>query len=94
MSGASRYYLKGAWNACCDTCGEMFKSTQLSLQWNGFYTCFTCFDYRNQQELIRAPQPQRPIPWMRACGNGCTCASCQQATRVLNSKSSDRISSG
>lgn len=94
MSGASRYYLKGAWNACCDQCGELFKSTQLSKQWNNFYTCATCFDYRNAQELIRAPQPQRPVPWIRTCGSGCTCSNCQAATRVLDSKSADRISSG
>jgi len=94
MSGASRYYLKGAWSACCDTCGELFKSTMMTRQWDGFMVCFRCLDYRNAQELIKAPQPQRPIPWMRSCGNGCTCASCQAANRVLDSNSSDRISLG
>lgn len=92
MSGASRYYLEGAWNACCDTCGELFKSTQMTRQWDGFMVCFRCLDYRNAQELIKAPQPQRPIPWMRGWDNGCT--NSDGTPRSIDSHSSDSISSG
>lgn len=94
MSGASRYYRPGSWNACCDQCGELFKSSDMVRQWDGFYVDRRCLDLRNAQELIRMPRAEQAIPWTRNCGNGCTCSACQAKTRDLNSHSSDRVSSG
>ncbi len=87
------YYAKGQWKACCDQCGEVYKSNALRLQWNGLRTCPDCFELRNAQELLRMPRPEQPIPWSRNCEAGQSpCAPTVGGTRTLDSKLNDKIS--
>lgn len=93
MSGVTRFYRKGEYNFCCDLCGEIYKSGDARFEWDGLITCPTCLEMRHPQELIRAPRPERPIPWSRNCGApGGGCTTPQSTTRVLDSKLNDRIS--
>ena len=67
------YFKLGDYNACCEQCGQDFKASQLLTQWDGWHVCARCYDPRHPQELIRAPRPQRPVPWVSACAGegGC-----------------------
>ena len=55
----------GDWNAICDVCGLKYKATELRERWDGLRTCFSCWEPRHPQELIRPVPDQQPLPWTR-----------------------------
>ena len=63
--GSRDFYLSGQWNVRCDFCGKKYKSSELTLMWNGFRCCYYDFEYRNAQELLRPPRPEQPPWWTR-----------------------------
>lgn len=58
-------YVSGQWNADCDQCGRMFKSGSLRRQWNGLYTCSTCWEPRQPQDFVRAVKDGSPPAFVR-----------------------------
>jgi len=63
--GRADYLKLGDWNAICDTCGQKYKGTELKLQWNGFYACDTCFDFRQPQDFVRGVVDDQHTPYSR-----------------------------
>ena len=70
MSGyySKTFYKAGQWNAVCDVCGFEYKSGELKLRWDGLMTCPGDWEMRNPQDLMKAPPPERAIPWSRPEG--------------------------
>jgi len=86
------YWARGEWNAQCDQCGELFKSSKLLLQWDFLRVCRRCLDPRHPQELLKAPRPEAPIPWSRPeSGSGCEAVQ-PSSPRVRDSVVRDKIS--
>ena len=67
MSGYTdgNYYKGGDWNAICDVCGNKLKASTLRQRWDGLMVCADDFEFRHPQDLMKAPPPERAIPWSR-----------------------------
>ena len=59
------YYRSGQFNFICDVCGRKLKSNEAFDRWDGFKVCKDDWEPRHEQDLIRAPNPDKPIPWSR-----------------------------
>ena len=87
----STYYKKGAWKYRCDQCGAIYKSDYSRLQWDNYRVCPECWDYRHPQELLKAPQPECPIPWSRPDILPANLQPNYHHTGVIDSKAADRV---
>lgn len=64
----TNHYKSGVYNALCDVCGFKFKSDELQKRWDGVMVCRLDMDSRHPQDYIKAPKPERPLPWTRPEG--------------------------
>ena len=55
----------GNWNAICDVCGFKFKANELRRRWDGYMVCFSDFEERQPQDLIRSRPEKQSAPWVR-----------------------------
>lgn len=63
--GHADYLELGDWNAVCFQCGFKFKASELRRQWQGFWSCESCWEPRQPQDFVRAiPDVQTP-PWVQ-----------------------------
>lgn len=61
--GRADYLRLGDWNAACFACGFKFKASELRRQWQGFYTCRSCWEPRQPQDFVRAQADIQTAPW-------------------------------
>ena len=59
------YYDSGKWNVICDRCGFQFKNTEVKKTWDGFYVCEADWEPRHSLDFIKAPKPERALPYTR-----------------------------
>ena len=58
-------YKSGDWKANCDVCGFTFKASELKDRWDGLKVCEKDWEMRHPMDLIKAPDPQKAVPWTR-----------------------------
>lgn len=46
-------YVSGDNKAICDRCGRLYKMSTLRKEWNGLYTCSSCWEPRQTQDFVR-----------------------------------------
>lgn len=63
--GRADYLKLGAWNAVCFRCGRKFKSDVMAKNWQGFWTCRTCFEPRQPQDYVKAVPDMQTPPWVQ-----------------------------
>ena len=56
----------GSWNTVCYRCGKKFKSSQMRKNWQGFYTCETCFEIRHPQDFVKGVPDFPAPPWVQS----------------------------
>lgn len=61
----SNYLILGQWNAICDICGAMKKSSELHKNWKGLMVCEHDWETRHPQDLIRVSAEITTVPWAR-----------------------------
>jgi hypothetical protein len=59
------HFESGQWNTICDRCGFKFKSGELRKTWDNFWVCPDDWEPRHVADFIKAPRPEKPIPWTR-----------------------------
>ena len=59
------YYKAGEWNVTCDVCGKKIKSGEAKHRWDGFVVCPSDFEYRHEQDFVRARQDKISVPFTR-----------------------------
>jgi hypothetical protein len=55
----------GKWNVVCDRCGLKHKNDELQKEWTGLMVCKPCFETRHPQTLLRVPEENPAVPWVR-----------------------------
>jgi hypothetical protein len=63
--GRKDYYSHGNYNVICDLCGQKFKATELTMQWNYLFTCSTCYEPRNPQDFVKGIRDDMKVPIAR-----------------------------
>lgn len=58
-------YKPGDWKANCDVCGFTFKASELKDRWDGLKVCDKDWEARHVADLIKAPEGEKPLPWVR-----------------------------
>jgi hypothetical protein len=58
-------YHKGDWKAICDSCGRIFKNSQLRKRWDGLMVCQSDWEPRQPQDFVRAHADTQAVPWSR-----------------------------
>lgn len=58
-------YMKGDWNAICDSCGFLFKASKLRERWDGLMVCSQDWETRHPQDYIKVPTEDTSVPWTR-----------------------------
>lgn len=65
----NEHFVTGDWKAICDQCGRQTMASKMTKRWDGLMVhadpAEGCFETRHPQDLIRAPKPEKPIPWSR-----------------------------
>jgi hypothetical protein len=61
----SDFFRSGDWNAICDSCGKKLKASTLRKRWDGFMVCAKDWEPRHIADFIKAPHPERALPWTR-----------------------------
>ncbi len=59
------YYKAGEWNLICDVCGKKIKAGEAKQRWDGFIVCPSDFEYRHEQDFVRARQDKISVPFTR-----------------------------
>lgn len=59
------YYKAGEWNLICDVCGKKIKAGEAKHRWDGFIVCPSDFEYRHEQDFVRARQDKISVPFTR-----------------------------
>ena len=59
------YYKAGEWNLICDVCGKKIKAGEAKHRWDGFVVCPSDFEYRHEQDFVRARQDKISVPFSR-----------------------------
>lgn len=59
------YYKAGEWNVICDICGKKIKAGEAKHRWDGFIVCPSDFEYRHEQDFVRARQDKISVPFTR-----------------------------
>ena len=59
------YYILGEWNLICDVCGKKIKAHEAKHRWDGFVVCPSDFEYRHEQDFVRARQDKISVPFTR-----------------------------
>ena len=58
-------YVSGQWNLICDVCGKKIKAGEAKHRWDGFVVCQSDFEYRHEQDFVRARQDKISVPFTR-----------------------------
>lgn len=58
-------YDKGDWKAVCDSCGRLFKASQLKKRWDGVMVCSQDYETRQPQDFVRGVSDVQTAPWIR-----------------------------
>jgi len=58
-------YVSGQWNVICDVCGKKIKAGEAKHRWDGFVVCPSDFEYRHEQDFVRARQDKISVPFTR-----------------------------
>ncbi len=58
-------YVSGDWKATCDSCGCVFKASQLRRRWDGFMVCEQDFEQRHEQDFVRTKLEKISVAWTR-----------------------------
>ena len=58
-------YRSGQWNLICDVCGKKIKAHKAKHRWDGFVVCPSDFEYRHEQDFVRARQDKISVPFTR-----------------------------
>jgi hypothetical protein len=61
----NNYFKSGDWNVLCEICGFKFKASELKETWDNKRVCVQDFEVRHPLDLIRAPKPEKALPWTR-----------------------------
>ena len=59
------YFKSGSWNITCDRCSKKTKADEIKKEWTGFLVCPVCFEYRHEQDFVRARQDKISVPFTR-----------------------------
>jgi hypothetical protein len=59
------YYVGGEWNACCDRCGFIYKSSELKKTWDGLMVCEKDWEPRHPQEFVKGTKDKQAVPWSK-----------------------------
>jgi len=59
------YYVSGQFNVICDVCGKKIKAGEAKHRWDGFVVCPSDFEYRHEQDFVRARQDKISVPFSR-----------------------------
>lgn len=51
--------------AICDRCGEKRLASALSREWTGLMVCYSCFEQRHSQDMVRARTDRQRVPFGR-----------------------------
>jgi len=57
------------YNAVCDSCGFVFKNTELKQRWDGFMVCKDDWETRNIADFYQTPIDTHVLPWSRPDGS-------------------------
>ena len=58
-------YVSGQFNVICDVCGKKIKAGEAKHRWDGFVVCQSDFEYRHEQDFVRARQDKISVPFTR-----------------------------
>lgn len=61
-------YKSGEWKAICDSCGVEFLASELRKRWDGHMVCQDDYETRHIADFIKAPKPEKALPWTRPDG--------------------------
>lgn len=64
--GQADYLALGDWNAACYRCGAKFKASMLRKNWQGYYTCDSCWEPRHPQDFVRGVPDFPAPPWTQS----------------------------
>ena len=59
------YYTSGQFNVICDVCGKKIKAGEAKHRWDGFVVCLSDFEYRHEQDFVKARQDKISVPFTR-----------------------------
>ena len=59
------YFKSGSWNLTCDRCSKKIKAEEAKIDWQGFVVCPSDFEYRHEQDFVRARQDKISVPFTR-----------------------------
>ena len=59
------YFKSGSWNLTCDRCSKKIKAEEAKIDWQGFVVCPSDFEYRHEQDFVRARQDKISVPFNR-----------------------------
>jgi len=59
------YYESGQFNVTCDVCSKKIKASESKHRWDGFVVCPDDFEYRHEQDFVRARQDKISVPYTR-----------------------------
>ena len=59
------HYVSGQFNVICDVCGKKIKAGEAKHRWDGFVVCPSDFEYRHEQDFVRARQDKISVPFTR-----------------------------
>ena len=62
---SKNYYVSGQFNVICDVCGKKIKAGEAKHRWDGFVVCPSDFEYRHEQDFVRARQDKISVPFTR-----------------------------
>lgn len=74
-------YDKGNWKSICDSCGRVYKASDLRKRWDGLLVCPQDWEIRQPQDFVRGVLDTQTPPWVRTesqdtfLGGGCTITS-------------------
>ncbi len=61
---------KYSYNAVCDSCGFVFKASQLIKRWDGYMVCKDDWEPRNILDFYRPLNDHHQLPFTRPDGDG------------------------
>lgn len=59
------YYVSGAWNVICDSCGKKIKASEAKQRWDGLIVCPADFEMRQPQDFVKARSDKITVPFTR-----------------------------
>ena len=59
------HFVSGEHNITCDVCSKKIKSSLAKHRWDGFIVCPSDFEYRHEQDFVKARQDKISVPFTR-----------------------------